>query len=331
MSAESLQKILKTLADPTRVRILSLLEREELAVQELMEVLGMAQSRVSRHLGILREAGLLRDRREGTYVFYRFAAPGDGAWRDAWALARRELAGDPAAQRDAAALARVLDARASRARSFFDAVGPEWDALRKVFNDDVLRARALAHLAPPDWTVADVGTGTGILAIELARLGLGVVAVDHSPRMLDAARAKLEEEGFAFDGDDLAVCADGSAAGRVELRAGEAGALPLADGEVDAALAHMVLHYLPAPADALREMARVVRPGGALVVVDFVRHEAEWMREELGVQWLGFPPAEVAGWLREIGLERVRIETIAARSPARELPAAFIASARRAR
>jgi len=93
----------------------------------------------------------------------------------------------------------------------------------------------------------------------------------------------------------------------------------------------MVLHYLPAPADALREMARVVRPGGALVVVDFVRHEAEWMREELGVQWLGFPPAEVAGWLREVGLERLRVETIAARSPVRELPAAFIASARKPR
>jgi ArsR family transcriptional regulator len=327
MSAESLQKILKTLADPTRVRILSLLEREELAVQELMEVLAMAQSRVSRHLGILREAGLLRDRREGTYVFYRFAPPGDGAWRDAWALARRELAGDPAAERDAAALARVLEARAHRARSFFDAVGPEWDALRKVFNDDVLRARALAHLAPPDWTVADVGTGTGILAIELARLGLGVIAVDHSPRMLEAARAKLEEQGFAFDARGVAL--EQAGVGRIELRGGEAGALPLGDGEVDAALAHMVLHYLPAPAEALREMARVVRPGGALVVVDFVAHEAEWMREELGVQWLGFPPDEVAGWLREIGLERVRVETIAARSPARELPEAFIASARK--
>jgi ubiquinone/menaquinone biosynthesis C-methylase UbiE/DNA-binding transcriptional ArsR family regulator len=325
MSAESLQKILRTLADPTRVRILSLLEREELAVQELMEVLGMAQSRVSRHLGILREAGLLRDRREGTYVFYRFAAPADGAWHDAWALARRELAGDPAGERDGAALARVLDARAHRARSFFDAVGPEWDALRKVFNDDVLRARALAHLAPPGWTVADVGTGTGILAIELARLGLDVVAIDHSPRMLEAARAKLLEEGFAAEEEGYAA-PDG---GRVTLRPGEAGALPLADASVDAALAHMVLHYLPAPADALREMARVVRPGGAVVVVDFVRHEAEWMRDELGVQWLGFPPDEVAGWLRDVGLERPRVETIAARSPGRDLPAAFIASARR--
>jgi len=334
MSAESLQKILRTLADPTRVRLLALLEREELAVQELMEVLGMAQSRVSRHLGILREAGLLRDRREGTYVFYRFTPPAEGAWRDAWALARRELAGDPAAERDAAALARVLEARAHRARSFFDAVGPEWDSLRKVFNDDVLRARSLAHLAPLDWTVADVGTGTGILAMELARLGLDVIAIDHSPRMLEAARTRLAEEGFAvfaddFTGQPLAAAPAAEGTGRVALRAGEAGALPLADGAVDAAFAHMVLHYLPAPADALREMARVVRPGGAVVVVDFVPHEAEWMREELGVQWLGFPPDEVAGWLRAVGLERLRVETIAASSAARELPAAFIASARK--
>ncbi len=320
MSAESLQKILKTLADPTRVRILALLEREELAVQELMEVLGMAQSRVSRHLGILREGGLLRDRREGTYVFYRFAAPTAGAWGDAWALAQRELAGDALAARDAAALVRVLEARASRARSFFDAVGPEWDALRKVFHDDALRARAIAHLVPADWTVADIGTGTGILATELARLGMHVIAVDHSPRMLEAARAKLSEEG-------LAEAREG--AGRVELRAGEASALPLTDAEAHAALAHMVLHYLPAPLDALREMARVVRPGGVVVVVDFVRHEAEWMREELGVLWLGFPPDEVAGWFREVGLEHVRIETSTARSPARELPATFIASARK--
>jgi ArsR family transcriptional regulator len=312
MSTESLQKIFKTLADSTRVRILALLEREELAVQELMDVLAMAQSRVSRHLGILREAGLLRDRREGTYVFYRFATPKSGAWSDAWELARRELAGDPAAERDAAALVRVVEARASRIRTFFDSVGPEWDALRKVFNDDALRARAIAHLAPPSWTVCDVGTGTGILAKEVARLGLRVIAVDHSPRMLEAARSSLEAEGYA-----------------VELRLGEAHALPLADGEVNAALAHMVLHYVPQPAEALREMARIVKPGGVVVVVDFVRHEAEWMREELGVLWLGFPADEIVRWLGDAGLESVRVEHFAVPSPARDLPGTFLASARK--
>ena len=326
MSTESLQRVFKTLADSTRVRILALLEREELAVQELMDVLAMTQSRVSRHLGILREAGLLRDRREGTYVFYRFATPKSGAWSDAWELARRELAGDPAAERDAAALLRVVGARASRIRTFFESVGPEWDGLRKIFNDDALRARAIAHLAPPSWTVCDVGTGTGILAKEVARLGLRVIAVDHSPRMLEAARASLEAEGHAVEAEGHAV---GSAGAAVELRLGEAQALPLADGEVNAALAHMVLHYVPQPAEALREMARIVKPGGVVVVVDFVHHEAEWMREELEVLWLGFPADEIVRWLGDAGLEAVRIEHFASPSPGRELPGTFLASARK--
>jgi len=143
MSADELQRIFKTLSDPTRVRLLSLLEREELAVQELMEVLGMAQSRVSRHLAILRDAGLVRDRRDGTYVFYHLELPEVGPWREVWQLVRRGLSKDTTADRDSAALSRALEARADRARSFFDAVGPEWDALRKVFDDDALRAHAL--------------------------------------------------------------------------------------------------------------------------------------------------------------------------------------------
>src|SRR5262245_30964669 len=137
-----------------------------------MAVLGMAQSRVSRHLGILREAGLLQDRRDGTYALYRFERPDDGPWAQAWALSRRSLEADPVAERDRLALARVLETRAARSRSFFDAVGPEWDALRKVWNGDTLRARALARVLPRDLLVADVGTGTGTLALELAAAGM---------------------------------------------------------------------------------------------------------------------------------------------------------------
>ena len=185
----------------------------------------------------------------------------------------RTLRDDSTLGRDGAALARVMEARSARARSFFDAIGPEWDVLRKVFNDDTLRAEAIARLVEPGLTVADIGTGTGILAIELARLGLRVIAVDHSARMLEAARAKLSEERLAT----------------VDLRHGEAGALPLADGEADAAFAHMVLHYLPSPGEAIREMARATRPGGAVVIVDFVRHEHETLSkiaEALGVSVL---------------------------------------------
>jgi ArsR family transcriptional regulator len=311
--ADELQKVFKTLSDPTRIRILRLLEAEELMVQELMEVLGMAQSRVSRHLAILREAGLLRDRRDGTYVFYRFAAPDDGPWREAWQLVQRNLVRDPTAQRDDAALARAIEARGERSRSFFDAVGPEWDALRKVFDDDLLRARAITRLVDPDRTVADIGTGTGVLAIELARLGLRVIGVDGSRRMLDAARAKIEAEQID----------------NIELREGDASALPLANGEVDAALAHMVLQYLPTPADAVREMARITKRGGCIVVVDFVRHHQEWMRHELGVQWQGFVPEEVQDWLSGAGLIDVRVDVHEAHGRGRDLPATFIASARR--
>jgi ubiquinone/menaquinone biosynthesis C-methylase UbiE/DNA-binding transcriptional ArsR family regulator len=310
---ETLQKVFKTLSDPTRIRVLLLLEQQELAVQELMDVLGMAQSRVSRHLAILREAGLLRDRRDGTYVFYRFDVPDAGPWREAWNLVRSSLDHDATRERDVAALGQVMQARAARTRSFFDAVGPEWDALRKVFNDDALRARAVARLVDPAMTIADIGTGTGILASELAQLGLRVVAVDHSARMLDAARGKLTAEELA----------------KVELRQGEASALPLADAEVDAALAHMVLHYLPSPGDAIREMARVVRPGGTVVIVDFVRHEHEWMRQELGVTWLGFEPAEVMGWFQDALLTPPLLQKHAGASAGRDLPATFIASARR--
>jgi ArsR family transcriptional regulator len=268
---------------------------------------------VSRHLAILRDAELVQDRRDGTYVFYRCVAPPPGPWQEAWQLVSRNLRSDPTSERDVAALSQVMEARAARTRSFFDSVGPEWDALRKVFNDDALRARAIARLVTPGLRVADVGTGTGILAAELARLGLRVVAIDNSARMLDAARAKLAAEGRAD----------------VELRRGEAGALPLADGEVDAALAHMVLHYLPSPAEAIREMARVVRPGGSVVLVDFVRHAHEWMRQELGVAWLGFEQGEIAGWCAEAGLLELRHESFEGRSGARDLPATFIASARK--
>jgi len=311
--ADELHKVFKTLSDPTRVRILRLLESEPLVVQELMEVLGMAQSRVSRHLAILREAGLLTDRRDGTYVTYRFTPPAAGPWRDTWALVSRNLREDPTSQRDRAALERVIDARSAQPRSFFDSVGPEWDALRKVFNDDIVRARAITRLIEPGLRVADIGTGTGILALELAKLGVSVIGVDNSARMLEAAESKFEEAGVTG----------------VELRRGEAHRLPLEDGEVDGCFVHMVLHYLPSPADAVREMARVVKPGGTVVVVDFVRHAQEWMRQELGVVWLGFTPEEIDSWFTGAGLPAPAIEVSEVAGRGRDLPSPFIAFARR--
>ncbi|MAJ60224.1 MAG: hypothetical protein CBC48_09615 [bacterium TMED88] len=314
-AADELQRVFKVLSDPTRMRILRILEREELVVQEIMEILAMAQSRISRHLAILREAGLLQDRRDGTYVFYRFIPPTEGPWRDGWTLIRERLDGDPTSDRDDTLLKQIVLARSQKSRNFFDAIGPEWDALRKVFNDDALRARAIARLVPAGLRVADIGTGTGILACELAKLGLGVIGVDHSSRMLEAAESNLAAQGTPV----------GSS---VELRQGEADQIPISTDGVDAAFAHMVLHYIPNPADVIREMSRVVQPGGIVVVVDFVRHAHEWMRGELGVLWMGFEPQEMRTWFESAGLPGASIEEISPAARERDLPATLVASVR---
>ncbi len=310
MSDLALQRVFKTLADTTRLRLLAALSEGELAVQELTDALDVPQPRVSRHLGILRDAGWVRDRREGSFVFYHFTLPQAAA--PVWTAARQALDADPLTERDRAGVARVVAARSQRSRSFFDSVGPEWDALRKVLNDDLLRSRALTRLVRSDMRVVDVGTGTGVLAAELASLGLDVVAVDHSRRMLEAARGKLSPELLS----------------RIELRHGEANELPLADAEVGAAFAHMVLQYLPSPEAALREMARVTAPGGSVVVVDFESHEREWMRDELGVLWLGFSTDHLRTWLSDAGLTDLQIETAPPSGADRNLPQTIIASAR---
>lgn len=307
MPLAALHKTLKTLADPTRVRLLALLDQEELAVQELTRILDLAQSTVSRHLGVLREAGLVQDRREGTRIYYRASKGPRRELEEIWRLVESELRTDPIAARDRAALQSVLRARAVRTRRWFEAVGPEWDGLRRVFHDDTQRARAIARLVPRGLRVADIGTGTGILAQELAAAGLRVVAIDISERMLRAARRH--------------------AAGVVELVQAEAESLPLADAVLDAAFAHMVLHSVASPAEAIREMARVVRAGGKVVMVDFVRHDREWMKERTGAQWLGFEPAQVRGWLLAAGLDRPTIEVH--EDAEADLPATFIASATR--
>ena len=206
-------------------------------------------------------------------------------------------------------------ARAVSGRSFFDEVGPEWDALRTVFGDDLLRARATATLVQPRLRVADIGTGTGVLALELAELGLDVVAVDQSAGMLDAAREKWS------------AIADHTQ-GRVDFCDGDAHALPIEDESVDAAFAHMVLHSLAEPERAIAEMFRIVRPGGQVVLVDFLVHDHGWMEQELGLVWLGFDPVMLREWIDAAGFETPRIQSYPSEGKA-DLPESFVASARK--
>ncbi len=272
------------LADLTRLRLLHLLERQELGVVELCDVLRLPQSTVSRHLKVLSEQGWLSSRRHGTQNLYGMAEGLEPAARRLWRLARAESAEWVALRQDELRLERRLRERRSDAETFFAGAAAEWDRLRTELYGAAFGRTALLALLPAEWTVADLGCGTGALAAELAPLVGRVVGVDQSAAMLKAARRRTE--GLA----------------NVELRRGALEAVPLDDGSCDAALLVLVLTYVAEPATVLREAARILRPGGRAVVVDLMRHDDEAFRRRMGQSAHGFDPERVRGMLAEARL-----------------------------
>ncbi len=277
----------KALADPTRLRILNLTLSRELNVQELMEVLSMGQSRVSRHLRILTDGGLLSCRRDGLWAFYQ--APADGAGRRFLDTVAPLLAGEAPLERDRERAARLAAAGRGRSRRFFDALAPEWDRRKaELLGSSELEKEVLARL-PSCGVAADLGCGTGSLLPGLAARAAAVIGVDSSPRMLELARR---------------ACA--AAGGKVDLRLGELEHLPLREGEAEAAVLNLVLHHLRLPVEGLREAHRVLRPGGTLVVADLNRHQDLELAERFGDRWPGFAAGELEGWLAEAGFRIVK-------------------------
>ncbi len=316
--------LLHATADGTRLRLLRLLAREELNVQELVRILGGGQPRVSRHLAVLRDAGWLRQRREGTWSWYAAVDAEDFAGgADLRAAVLAAAAGVPEAAADDAALTVALAARAGRARDFYAGAAAHWDDLRRAFDLPELNLAALVALVPPGLHVLDVGTGTGALLPLLVAAGCRVTAVDHSAPMLARARALGERHAWR----------------NVRFQRADLQALPLRDAVCDAAFAAMVLHHVARPGPAVAEMARVVRPGGRVVLIDFTRHDQTWMREQLAHQWLGFDGPEVERWLRQAGLTPLSLTTRPAGPPvapagcrragAAAWPAVFLAVAAR--
>lgn len=276
MTTAAVPHILKVLADPTRLRILALLDREELAVGEIARCIAVSQSRVSNHLKILRESGMLAERREGSYTFCRLAT-GTHLPADLWGAVQRGMRFSEVYPEDEARLAEVMAERRRRSQSFFDGVAKRWDVIGRDFVHGTTRLQAITRLVSRELVVADIGCGTGYLATALAQVVDRVICVDHSEGMLDEARKNLE----AFDV-------------RVEMRRGELDELPLANGEVDAVLGHMVLHHLVDPTRALQEAHRALRPGGRLVLTDLLPHRQAWMIEEMGDVKLGVDRHELA-------------------------------------
>ena len=298
---EELLLALRAAGEPTRLRILAVLARSELTVSELCRVLGQTQPRVSRHLRLLCEAGLLARHSQGTRAFYRPESTGRA--RELYDAVQPLIdPDDPSLARDLARLATIRGERAAEAAEYFERVAHDWDRMRELHVADT-EVEAAMLAAAPDVRVRnllDVGTGTGrVLEIFADRIDHGL-GLDLSKQMLNVARSRLDQLGHRH-------CA---------VRQGNVYDLPLDAGSMDVAVLHHVLHFLDDPAAAIGEVARTLRPDGRLVIVDFAPHNYESMRSDHAHHWLGFGDDEVKSWCAEAGLVDLSVEHLVPSSDA---------------
>jgi ubiquinone/menaquinone biosynthesis C-methylase UbiE/DNA-binding transcriptional ArsR family regulator len=296
---------LGTLADSTRSRILLLLESTELTVGELCSVMQLPQSTVSRHLKILSDEGWIAVRDAGASRFYTLV-PGrlDRFAKKLWLVVREQVSSSAAAKQDMRRRESVMSARRGEMRSFFSGAAANWDQMRTTLIGARTDLLALVDLLDPDWTVADLGCGTGQLAEALAPVVRRMIAIDESGAMLTAARRRLA--GFE----------------NVDVRSGAIEALPIEDEELDVALMFMVLHFVIEPAKALVEVRRVLKPGGRLVILDLTSHEHDEYTLKMGHVWQGFSEEQLRGWATDAGLSVSRYRVLPA-DPQAKGPALF--------
>jgi ArsR family transcriptional regulator len=300
---------MSALSDPTRCRMLLLLEKHELTVSELCAVLQMPQSSVSRHLKTLADDDWVASRRDGTSRFYSMPLDDlDSGAERLWPLIWEQVAGTIAAGQDERWLRGVLARRRAKSQEFFATAAGEWDRLRSALFGDTFLLWAVLGLIEPSLTVGDLGCGTGQLTETVAPYVKRVISVDGSADMLEAARQRV------------------GAARNVELRRGDLESLPIDNGELDAAMLSLVLHYSPAPARALGEVNRVLKPRGRVLVVDMLPHDRQEYQQQMGHVWLGFSEKQVTRFLSGAGFSDVRVRALPADPEARG-PALFAAVA----
>ncbi len=287
-SFEILLNALAAAGEPTRLRLLALLAEAELTVTELVTILGQSQPRISRHLKLLLEGGLVERHREGAWVFFLAASAGPIGKLLADILATLAPQ-DAARQADRGRLAEVRRARAEQAARYFAAHAADWDQLRALHIREERVEAAVTELVGRGAlnAVLDLGTGTGRMLELVAPRAERAVGIDQSPQMLALARARIEKAGLR----------------NVQLRQGDIYALPVEQDRYDLVIIHQVLHYLDDPARAVREAARALRPSGRLLIVDFAPHEEESLRTQHAHRRLGFSGEEIASLMEEAGLE----------------------------
>lgn len=281
----------KALADETRLRLLHILARYELNVNELVLLLAMGQSRVSRHLKILTSAGLLTSRRDGLWVFY--SIPESGAGRDFINAILPFSAENALMRADVEMAVALIEERANKTHQFFNSIADDWDRLTNEILDGFDLPAAVLENMPQCKVACDLGCGTGVVLEKMKSKARSVIGVDGSARMLELAKRRFLPE------DDS-----------VSLRIGDLCHLPLRDAETDFASVNMVLHHLPSPVDVLKEVRRVLTPKGTLVITDFNSHTDERMRTDYGDRWLGFSEETLRAYLERAGFDSITIKTI---------------------
>jgi ArsR family transcriptional regulator len=302
---------LSILADMTRSRILLLLDRHELTVTELCTILQLPQSTVSRHLKTLADDDWIVARGDGTSRFYKMVASRlDDATKDLWMLVRAQMATSPSAGEDQRRAMSVLQRRAAKARVFFADSAEYWDAMRAEMIGKRADLLSLLDLLDENWVVGDLGCGAGQLTEALAPCVAQVIGVDESGPMLQAASKRLQ------------------GVENVTLRPGTIEALPIEDATLDVAILFLVAHFISDPAKVMREIRRVLKPGGRLLVVDMMSHDRVDYVLQLGHVWQGFDGEQMKDWLTDAGFTKAKYRALPA-DPDATGPTLFVANARK--
>jgi ubiquinone/menaquinone biosynthesis C-methylase UbiE len=303
---------LTALSDATRSRLLLLLDRHELTVSELCNIMQLPQSTISRHLKALVDSGWIAARAEGTSHLYTMTREDlDPSARRLWLLVREQVGPTPAAAQDQRRLQMTLSERRTKSQEFFSSSAGQWDRLRDELFGDRVHLAAMGALADGDAVVGDLGCGTGQVSAALGPFVTRVIAVDSSAAMLQAAKKRL------------------AGLDNIDLRRGELEALPIDDERLDIAVLMLVLHHTPEPEKALSEVSRVLRPGGRVIVGDMLPHDRESYRQQMGHVWLGFSDEHMSRMLTEAGFGKIRIVGLAPDARVKG-PGLFVATGQKA-
>jgi ubiquinone/menaquinone biosynthesis C-methylase UbiE/DNA-binding transcriptional ArsR family regulator len=287
-------KCLKALGDATRVRLVALLERDELSVNELQKITRLGQSRISTHLGLLQEVGLLSSRKDGKRNFYRINANAPAEAGACLNIALKGAAEILEHATDLTHLKRVLAERDDQAKLYFNQVAGRFDRQYGPGRSWQAFAQTLLHLMPP-MDIADLGSGEGLQAELLARNARRVICVDNSKRIVDFGQRKAKKNGLK----------------NLEFRHGDIESPPLRAKSVDVALLSQALHHAEHPETAITAAHRILRPGGRILILDLLEHNFEQARELYGDRWLGFPQNKLHEWLEAVKFKKIEVNEVA--------------------